>query len=78
MGRFLIICLSLTIFEGCSSCPTEPPIGLPTRPNLISINQILYDQIPPEAQDTIKYNDLSLKEYVRKLEGRIELHDKSL
>ncbi len=75
---FPIILLTLTIFSGCASNPIEPPIGVPTRPNLIAINQVQWARIPPDIQDIIRVNDLQLKLAIAKLESRIKIHDEAL
>ena len=77
-AKYLIIFLTLTTFSGCASTPVEPPIGVPVRPNLIAINQVQWDRIPPDIQDIIRVNDLQLKLAIAKLESRIKIHDESL
>jgi len=75
--KFLTICLIPIIFSGCAT-PIDTSIGVPPRPNLIPISQLDWKRIRPETQDVIQHNDLALKEHIRKLEGRIILHDASL
>lgn len=78
MGRFLTICAIAIAGSGCCHTPVDPTIGLPPRPVLIDVDQALWERLPPEAQDTWTHNDLALKEYARKLESRIKLHDEAL
>ena len=70
----LLLC---ALMLGCASTP-DVKIGLPDRPILIPITQLQWEQLSPDMQDTIQHNDLSLKAWGKKLEGRIILHDESL
>jgi hypothetical protein len=74
--KYLAILVIPIIFSGCAATP-EATIGLPARPNLIPISQFQWETISPDVQDTIQHNDLALKAWGRKLEGRITLHDES-
>ncbi len=69
--RFLLISLLLA---GCASTP-DHQIGLPDRPDLIPVPQEVWATVPTDAQDLWILNDLALKEWGKKLESRIILHD---
>lgn len=77
MGRFLPIFAILTLGSGCCSSP-DVAIGLPERPELIPVTPEVWERVPLEAQDTWAHNDLALKEYARRLEARIRLHDEAV
>ena len=74
--KYLAIFVILINFSGCAST-THIPIGLPDRPVLVPIMQVEWERLSPTMQDTIQHNDLALKAWGKKLEGRIELHDES-
>ncbi len=75
MGNALRIFLILTI----SSCATTQticvPIDLPNRPTLIPTSALIWELVPLEAQDIWTSNDLSLKAYIKQIEGRIRIHN---
>lgn len=68
--------LLLFIITGC--CTPHTPIDLPPRPVLIDWPQEVLDRTPLEAQDIASHNDLAVKEYARKLEERIRLHNEAM
>lgn len=73
-AKYLTILATLIIFSGCTSTP-HVNIGLPDRPVLVPITQLQWERMSPDTQDTIQHNDLALKAWGKKLEGRIRLHD---
>ncbi len=64
------------LLSGCATIDT--PIGLPLRPDLIPLTVEMQQEIPPDVLDIIAVNDLMLKNHIKRLEGRILLHDESL
>lgn len=78
MVKYLGILAILTLGSGCCSTPSYVEIDIPARPELIPLTQEAWDRMPPEAQDTVQYNDLALKEYARKLEARIKAYNEVL
>ena len=74
MAKYLIILLTLTI-SSCATVPTCTVIDIPNRPNLLSTPEHVWVLVPLEAQDIWTNNDLSLKNYIKRIEGRIRLHN---
>ena len=60
---------------GCCQTPVDTSIDLPPRPVLIDWPQELIARTPPEAIEIAKSNDLALKEYARRLEERVRIHN---
>ncbi len=74
----LLLCLILTtIGNGCATF-VDSPIGIPPRPTLVPLPIEMQHQIPVDALDIIAVNDAALKHHIRRLEGRISVHDESL
>lgn len=71
MAKFLTILATLTIFSGCCNAPFVAP-DIPPRPELIPVQQEVWERVPLEAQDIWTYNDLALKEHIRRLEARLQ------
>ena len=65
------------LLSGCAT-PIDVPIGVPPRPHLIPLNVELQSQIPVDALDIIAVNQAELKNHIKRLESRIEMHDNSL
>ncbi len=76
--NFSIIRLGFCVLllSGCAALDT--PIGLPLRPDLIPLTVEMQAEIEPDTLDVIAVNDLMLKTHIKRLEGRILLHDESL
>ena len=73
--KLTLICILL--LSGCASVPICTKIELPDRPNLIATPDTLWQTVPLEAQDIWANNDLSLKAYAKKLEGRIKIFNET-
>ncbi len=72
------LAIILLFLAGCASTPVDVKIGLPDRPVLVPILQVEWERLSPAMQDTIQHNDIALKQWGKKLEERIKLHDDSL
>lgn len=74
MGKCLALCLILIISSGCAT-PIYTTIDLPPRPNLVPVTLTEFGSCGPDAQDKWVSNDLLLKQYILKLEARIEAYN---
>lgn len=68
----------LILLAGCCHAPVDHAIGLPPRPHLEPLEAELQADIPAHALKIIAGNDSALKEYAKRLESRIRLHDERL
>ena len=70
-------CLTISgIAIGISACCSAPPPAFepPPRPVFYEYSELLWQQIPPEAQDAISLDDLACKQYIRRVEARARIH----
>jgi hypothetical protein len=63
------------LMAGCATQTICVPIDLPNRPTLIPTPEHVWELVPLEGQDIWANNDLSLKAYIKQIEGRIKLHN---
>ena len=81
MFRSIFVATILTIFSGCATCPEpiqEPAIGKPPRAILIGLTQEQWDSMRPDVQDIYSHDTLAFQKMIRRLEARIDAHDKAL
>ncbi len=78
MQSRLVRCLSIfaiaTSISGCGSVP-HPDFEPPPRPLFFEYDELLWQQIPLEAQDAISADDLACKAYIRRVEKRAAIHN---
>ena len=68
--------LVIILISGCcSSPPPHIPIELPHRPVLGEYSDSLWFQLPQEAREIIVGDDLATKQYIRRVEERVRIHN---
>lgn len=73
-ARCLVISATAITISACAPAPHvafEPP----PRPVFYPYGEILWAQLPPEAQDAIATDDLACKRYIRQVEERARIHN---
>lgn len=78
MTRFLLSWLALAAISGCACNPVDYQIGLPPGPELLPVEQELWDTLSPHAKELMLHNAIEWEKYRDKVEARIQLHDESL
>ena len=75
MARFLITFATVILFSGCCTVPAHVPFEAPERPVFENYTQALWDAIPEEARIKISNDDLAMKDYIKQVEIRTEIHN---
>lgn len=72
----LIIFAIATITSGCCTT-THATLDPVARPVFSEYSPELWSQIPTEAQENIVSDDLASKEYIKRTEERIRIHNEN-
>ena len=74
MAGCLLIFVIVMSGNGCGSTP-HALLKAPPRPIFYPYDDFLWNQIPKQAQDAISSDDLACKQYVKRVEARITIHN---
>ena len=72
--KITVLSVLLLLISGCSTTP-HALLNPPPRPMFYQYGEILWQQIPIQAQDAISSDDLACKRYMDRTESRIAIHN---
>lgn len=77
MFRTLFLSLAIVV-SGCVHAPVDTPIGCPSGPDIIAIDQELWRTIPLHVRSILLHNTTQWENWYDDACGRIKRHDEAL